>query len=420
MSSLPADAAHADVDEKKLRHREAQKRYLEKKKQAIGADEFRAQEQRKKTEYRARARRTEKALEIDEESPDRPTRRLPVDTEAVDWVTKALGDASQAAGRPLRPSSLVAYVTKLQRLSVLVRNKTIDRSWDWLKDYGAVVDALTKSGLKTLKDYLSPVCRLLPILFPKEDKLLERYRDKMGEWSDATMATRKQNVATDDEEKRYIPLGDAQRRIQEFEPVDDMDLVFQLICALYFMGGKDSLVPRNDLPSLRIVSSKKKQRDLKADYNYIVVDTANEMRPVGVLMQRYKSSEKWGKQKFGFSEYQRDILHKYIRAWKKQPGDFLFVNRRGEPFNPTTFRDVMRQATERVLKTNINVNLARKIVVSDFYAHGPHSVAEEESFHRRLLHTPEMGRTYMKLAFAKKRKAGDAASADADDSDAGL
>lgn len=410
--------APAQAPEHRVAHAEAQKRYRESLKERLGEEGYRAylRDTKRKQRDAARKRSMAGAVEPDGTISD-PIVAGKVDDKAVAHVRKILASAPARNGKPLRDSTIGAYLAKLQRVAILATGAPLTDDFSWLKNYDDVIKALTRSGLGVLKDYLSPVCRILPHVFPDEKELLEKYRKQMAKWSDENLEERKKNEPTDKEASLFVPLPELQKRIRTFDVKDDMDLVSLVIVSMYLMGGRDSLVPRNNLAEFRIASSKKKVKDLNKDFNYLVCDVSNDMKPVGVIMQRYKNEEKWGRQKFGLSDFQRDVLHRYIREWKKQAGDTLFVNRNGQPFKVDTFRDLIEQATKRVVGTPLNVNLLRKIVVSDFYARGPHSIQDEEAFHRRLLHTPEMGRTYMKVSFAKRSKAAAAANALVDEDD---
>ena len=91
------------------------------------------------------------------------------------------------------------------------------------------------------------------------------------------------------------------------------------------------------------------------------------------------------------------MQNKYISEYKKQTGDFLFVMKDGSQFKENNFRDVIESSMEHVIGVPININLVRKIKITEWYSVSrPHTINENEKFARSLLHSVNVAQEYIK------------------------
>jgi hypothetical protein len=230
-----------------------------------------------------------------------------------------------------------------------------------------------------------------------EDGLVQEYLKHMGSFKEEEDRLRKQNVSTQKERDNFISLNEVQKRIRAFKPRDDTELMYLVIVSMYFMGDDDSLVPRNNLSDFKLVSSVKKIRDINPDFNYLVM---RGDEPIGVIMNRYKSQATYGRQKFSISEFQRDVLIEYLSRFDKKNGDFLF-SKGGYAYSYQQFSDLIDAATRLILGKPINIDLIRKIIITAYWDEGLHSIAQDEKFARRFLHSVKQSREYAKVDLAE-------------------
>jgi hypothetical protein len=125
--------------------------------------------------------------------------------------------------------------------------------------------------------------------------------------------------------------------------------------------------------------------------------TANK-DPKTFVMCNYKISSTYGCQRFPITNPElKQLLKLYITEFEKNNGDFLFVDKNGEPFKSNNFNDLILQSMKAVLGKPINIDLIRKIWITTFMKDGLKSENEKEAFARRLLHSAEKQKEYVKV-----------------------
>ena len=295
-------------------------------------------------------------------------------------------------GRTLSPITIKNYANKFNRLNVLVEGKVYSGNLDWIYDSEKVLKTLETSDLLSKKDYLSPILNILKHQ-KADEKIILAYNKGLSAFKNTEDNLRKDNLPTPKEKVNSMHLPEVQRRIKAFQPENDAELVQKLICSFYFLN--DNLTPRNDLWECKLVSNTKKMNKMSDEYNYIVVN--KEMKSEGIIMNNYKTSKTYGRQKFDISPDLKKVLDEYISEYKKQTGDFLFVMKDGSQFKENNFRDVIESSMEHVIGVPININLVRKIKITEWYSVSrPHTINENEKFARSLLHSVNVAQEYIK------------------------
>lgn len=311
--------------------------------------------------------------------------------ELKDFFTKMESKHS----KPLSQVSITNYTNKLNRLSTLVQGKGYDGDNKWLFDAEKVIGKLVDSNVSGKKDFITPVVRLLKELdAPQETIAL--YQKAMSKLKEAEDVSRKGNVATKKDVETYIPLPQIIKSINDYKPKDDMELIYKLICSLYF---QNTLVPRNDLPTMKFVSASKKSNQMNPEFNYITLDKNNT--PIDIIMNNYKSKNTYGRQKFPIKAEPRELLKQYIKSYNKKAGDWLFQMRDGKPFQKPNFIDLIGNATEAVLGKRLTIDLIRRLQITDYYNGNVKSIAEDEADAKRFLHSTNVHKEYLRLGVVK-------------------
>lgn len=297
--------------------------------------------------------------------------------------------------RKLSPITVTNYVNKLNKLSTIILAHGYNGTHDWLMDADSVIKKLKEAELSGKKDFLSPVVKLLKYLDVNVD-IISKYQKAMSEFKDDEYSIRKTNTASKKHADNALPLGEIIKRIDAYKVVDDMTLIYKLICSMYF---QNTFVPRNDLPTMKFVSTSKKVREMNPDFNYITLSKKYE--PKDIIMKNYKSKNTYGVRIFPITKETSSILKEYINTFGKRPGDFLFVMRDGQPFKKPNFIDLIKTATEAVLGKPMTADLMRQIIITAYYNEHAHSIEEDDKFHMRFLHSAAIGKEYLRTNFPK-------------------
>jgi hypothetical protein len=317
--------------------------------------------------------------------------------------------------KPLRDKTIENYVNKINRLSIIMLGHGYNGDNKFLMNPDTIVEKLTQSGMKSLKDYLSPAVKLLTHLGNAKDKI-EKYNKSMIDYKHDEDNKRRDNKATVKEQDLALPLAEIRKKIEDYNikdkgEIDDARLVYKLIATLYFFN---HLIARNNYYNMKIASDKKKNKDFNKNYNYLIVSSNGD--PKGFVMLNYKTSNTYGLQKFTItSKILKDTLATYLLQYGKQPGDFLFVDKNGNEFKSDNFSNLVKQSMDKVLGKPLNIDLIRKIHITEFYKSGLKSTNDRMDFAKRFLHSAEMQQNdYMKTDLFEDDRARNGNSSDGD------
>jgi hypothetical protein len=318
----------------------------------------------------------------------------------MDDLRKIFQNMPSKAGEPLKPLTINNYIKKFNKVNEIMTGHEFDGDLSWISQPERVLSKLRESGLKSLKDYISPIVRLLRLKNGNED-IIKRYNDEMTDFKSKEDHVRKENKASEKEKTNAMELADIYDKIKNYkidiEKPDIKKITYKLIVCLYFCN---DLIARNDYYKMKIASSNKKNKDLNEKYNYLFVDGNN---PKSIVMVNYKTSGTYGIQKYPITNPElKHVLTLYLNITNKKAGDFLFTTNDNLEYRPTTFNDLILRSMKEVLGKPINIDLIRKIHITTFYRDGLHSENEIESFSRRLLHSKEKGTEYKKVDLFSK------------------
>jgi hypothetical protein len=153
---------------------------------------------------------------------------------------------------PLSKISINNYIAKLNKISQLVEGHDfID--YKFLEDTKKVLHALNASSLKSKKDYMTPIIKVLQHYKVSED-LIKNYRNVLGEHKDKEDKIRGDNKLQKQKDKdNAMSLEDINKKYNEYkiykeDKIDANKLLYKLIVAFYF---KNNVILRNDLPNFK-------------------------------------------------------------------------------------------------------------------------------------------------------------------------
>ena len=293
---------------------------------------------------------------------------------------------------PLSKISINNYIAKLNKISQLVLGHDFT-DYKFLEDSKKVLDALNASSLKSKKDYMTPIIKILQHYKVSED-LIKNYRNVLGEHKDEEDKVRGDNKLQKQKDKdNAMSLEDINKKYNEYNIYDDNKidpnkLLYKLIVAFYF---KNNVILRNDLSNFKIASDKKK--DLNKDYNYIILKGD---KPSKIIMLNYKTAPTYGKQTFDITNDLSDLIKEYLKIFKKDNGDYLFSTPDKEPIKRNTFLKYITKAMDKVLGKPLNIDLIRSIIISHYY-NKPMSINDRKELAKKFLHSSDVAEEYVKL-----------------------
>jgi len=316
-----------------------------------------------------------------------------------------------STGSALSALTCKTYMSKINRIAFMMTNKPYE-SYDFLTDADSVIKQIEDSDLKGKKDYLAAISKLLR--YKKADEsVLAKYGKAMTEQKDIETKTRGNNKskAKDIEKADGMTLKQIQSKIKAYtvtanSKLDEPKLVNKVLVSFYFMNenkGIPYFVPRNDLPEFKIVSINRSKKALGPEYNYLVIDA--EKKPTKIIMKNYKTKSTYGTQSFQISTMLAELLQAYIIAFNKVSGDYLFTDKNNQPFKHNNFSALLENAMNEVLGSRIGVDLARQIVITNFYNDNPMAtINQKNDVARAFLHSASTSSEYVRPDLITKPK----------------
>lgn len=305
-------------------------------------------------------------------------------------------------GEPLSKQTITNYTNKINKLSIMMLGHGYNGDNKFLLKPEPIIKKLNESGLKSQKDYLSPIVKLLDYL-GGNDKQIKQINNNMVQYKEAEDDKRKDNKSSTKEKQNALPLSTIKKKLVEYNyttngKIDNIKLLNKLLVSLYF---DNYLIARNNYYNMKIASITKKNKDFNKNYNYLILD--RQKKPIQFVMLNYKTSNTYGIQKFAIKNNTLiNTLEDYIQTFDKEPGDLLFADKRNNEFNSTTFTNMIQNAMNDVLGKPINIDLIRKIHITEFMKEGLKSENEKEEFAKRLLHSVSKQKEYLKVDLFKE------------------
>ncbi len=344
--------------------------------------EFLKNQSEKKKEYRAKLKALKPVVE--------KTVRKIVEVEK-NALSKIFGTLKTGKGELLSKITVANYATKINRLAQMLTGKDYENSL-FLHDYKSVIKHLKECDLKSKKDYISPIVRLLRHEGGKDD-VIDKYLEFMSAMKEDESSDRGENKLTKSSDlDNVMTLQQVLEKYKAYNIYDDNKLnlnklLYKLIVAFYFQS---NLVPRNDLGVMRLAKWNKK--DLNKENNYILMKGEE---PYKIVMLAYKTASTYGKQTFTITEELSKMLKLYITHFEKVNGDLLFTQN-GEQIADKTFLGLIKKSMENVVGKPLNIDIIRTIIITDFYS-TMHSINEKEDFAKKFLHSKNVAEEYIKI-----------------------
>lgn len=298
--------------------------------------------------------------------------------------------------KPLAKSTVQNYVHKINRVATLVEGMGYTGKPEFLLRFDDVKDKLLNSGLDSLKDYVTPIVKLMRY-YDMDVSIISKYQKLLSELKIEETKKRGENLATKKQEMNNLPLDEINKCIDDYTPNDETELVYKMLCMMYFQN--DNYTPRlEDIPLMKLVNVKKRMGDMNKDYNYITTNGNNGRLQVReIVLNNYKTKNTYGMVRFPIPQNVAHIMNRYLLEYGKQNGDYFILNSKNEPYLIQTFSHLLENSTEAIIGKKMTVNLIRRIKISAYYNSGAKTINEEEAEAKKYLHSSALHRQYLSV-----------------------
>jgi len=283
-------------------------------------------------------------------------------------------DISKARPK-LKTNTVKQYETQLKRLQKLFDTD----GFDFLKNVDEVVEKLKDKHFTTARNFYNSIIVLLMALNhdKKQDKLIEKYvtiRDKLNEQYAEDQSTGK---ISEKQKNNFVEISEINKMLSQMENEIKRDKLkkkekinrndLNLLLGYTLFSFLLRLPTRNDMSGMKIIS-KTAYNNLsnkeKENENYLV----KEKNKMFLVLNEYKTNKKYGEKKIDVPKDLEKILRMFIRITKKDNGDVLFTNLKGDPITRNGISQLLIKTSKEYLNKNISTTMMRKIVLSDKFA----------------------------------------------------
>jgi hypothetical protein len=413
------------------------KAYRARKKADMGDVEYKAEQARKKREYRARqraARQTEhkhqeskKKIQSDENDIkeivgllnnflnkdsklDMSTVRTLVEQGALPTLAKLKDSQScdsifeavfAARGK------LIYEMTKYKKSPKKLNKKSFKRNtWanmikiykkiynknsydcldvDWLKDHGKVIKFIKKEYEGKPNSIITIIASLSSIT-----SVLEGFEDAYRGYSNVSTDLRvdktkidDENLTTAKERKNILPWTEL-RGLYTNQELNDRE---RALIGLY------TLIPPRRIELAGLLTLVYSDKDLDSDFNYLVVDKETN-DPIKIVMLKYKTANIYGRYEIKLPKTLKAILKEHIEIENLRDYDAVFGTRAGRYYK--NFNPVLAAAFKKATGKVISVNLLRHSKISH-HRQKQRSLAEKKALAKQMGHSVHISERYVRL-----------------------
>ena len=303
--------------------------------------------------------------------------------------------------RKLRPSSINAYVSNMNKLHKLMYDKDIE-DLDFLKDKKKVMETIDNKKLSTRKTYLAAVVVTL-MAFDKDEKLISYYRDEMEDLAKKFNTEMETQKKSDTQDKNWVSLATLRKVMRKYrnelmekgifkKDADSLtnkefDLLQKwIVASLYILDDNPPL--RNDytMEIIKNADYNKLSEAQKREQNYLVIKSRNSK---AFSLGEYKTSGKYGTKLIPVGKK----LNSALNIWLKfNTTDHLLLNSKKEPMTANGITKYLQKVFEPTGK-NISSSLIRHIFISDKF---PAQNKEKEEVAEKMGHSVAQQTLYSK------------------------
>jgi hypothetical protein len=281
----------------------------------------------------------------------------------------------QKARPKLKANTVKQYEIQLKRLQKLFDTE----GWDFLNNIDSVKDKLSDKHFTTSRNYYNSIIVLLMALNHDEahDDLIKKYvtvRDSLNEKYAEEQSSGK---ISEKQSKNFVELNEIQKMIKTMENEIKKEKIkkkekltkndIELLNGYTIFSFLIRLPTRNDVAGMQLIGktqyNKLSDKD-KEDTNYLV----REKSKMFVVLNEYKTKSKYGEKKIDVPKDLEKILRMYLKLTKKNNGDIIFANFKGESISRNGISQLLIKTSKHYLDKSISTTMMRKIILSDKFS----------------------------------------------------
>jgi len=281
----------------------------------------------------------------------------------------------QKARPKLKANTVKQYEIQLKRLQKLFDTE----GWDFLNNIDSVKDKLSDKHFTTSRNYYNSIIVLLMALNHDEahDDLIKKYvtvRDKLNEQYSEEQSSGK---ISEKQKNNFVELSEIQKMISQMENEIKKEKIkkkekltkndIELLNGYTIFSFLIRLPTRNDVAAMQLIGktqyNKLSDKD-KEDTNYLV----REKSKMFLVLNEYKTKSKYGQKNIDVPKDLEKILRMYLKLTKKNNGDVIFTNFKGETISRNGISQLLIKTSKHYLDKSISTTMMRKIILSDKFA----------------------------------------------------
>jgi len=273
-----------------------------------------------------------------------------------------------------RPSLKESTIKQYERQLKTLQNIFDTDSWEFLEDIDKVKNALSDKHFTTQRNFYNSIIVLLLALNKdkKYTELIDRYTEIRDQLNQQYLEQQQSGKITDKQSDNFISKNELLNMLSIMEKeikknklkskndlnADDIELLTRFTIFTFLIN----LPVRNDLAGMKYINKTMYNKTTTEDKtNYLVKDKSKMF----AVLNDYKTKGTFGSKIIDIPKNVEKILKMFIKTTKKEFGDVLFVNRRGEAISRNGLSQFLLKTSQKYLDKNISTTMIRKIVFSD-------------------------------------------------------
>jgi len=246
-----------------------------------------------------------------------------------------------------------------------------------------------KLSNNTKKKYFATLMKAVKCETGNNDVVYKLYKEEFDKYVNKIGTIENKNVLNEAEKKKYKNIDEIRKDLKDFEPKNERDKFDKMVVELMLQSPYGF---RDDISGMKIFKTTKKRKFKNDGVGNWIVDDGKNIR---IVMNEYKTSKKYGSQDRPVQK--NSGLERSLREWmaNKKHGSNLFIKEDGTEYK--RMKDGVAIAMKRITKKPININLVRKLLISEWYNKKPRSIEDEKEHAKKFLHSLDEHRVYKKV-----------------------
>lgn len=304
--------------------------------------------------------------------------------------------------KQIKKSTLTNYLKRINTLYMKIDTEYEFFDFKWLDDYTKIEKFIYSNFTSSTNNYFIAIYSILGRLGNRYEKTAEKYRDLMTQSNIEQGEKRGENLLNEKEKSNWVDWTNLKNYNDE-SWTDEA----KLLHALY-----TDIPPRRNLDYALLKLARKKSvpeaMKLSKDFNYIVTNKKGN-NPIAIILNRYKTADKYGTYVINLIEPDSLPYFKYSRIKKitkllienedMKNGDFIFSNSKGESYGKDFGKNFINNIFKNTGK-NISVNVLRHSFITYLLSKINLSTISDNTLKKISLalgHTPAMLLSYRKI-----------------------